>query len=81
MSVHDSSSLYFEDAKTSPDNDLKKENLNVDKYFCTADMRPRAQGNGPSLKSMIFNSDEDKEKYAREYFAVQRIQNRYIKYK
>jgi len=78
MSVENNSSMNFEDAKSTNDN-LNK--IKVDKYFCPGDLRPGAQRNVPSIKSMVFNSDEDKEKYAREYFAVQKIQNQYLKYR
>ncbi|OUM66774.1 hypothetical protein PIROE2DRAFT_5870 [Piromyces sp. E2] len=66
MSVNDSSSVKFEDSQSSP---------------TSGDMRPGVQRNGRSLKSMIFDSDEDKERYAKEYFSVQKIENQYLKYK
>ncbi|ORX48912.1 hypothetical protein BCR36DRAFT_328647 [Piromyces finnis] len=81
MSINDSCSINFEDAKSypTPDNDMKLTDEN--KYDFSLNIIPEAQRNGRSLKSMIFNSDEDKEKYAKKYFAAQKIQNQYIKYK
>jgi len=63
------------------DNNLKN-SLKLDGFFDLSNIRPAAQGNNErSLKTLLFHSDEEKEDYAKQYFAVQKIQNQYIKYK
>jgi len=60
------------------DENLKK----VENCFTFPTVVPMAQGNGDrSIKSLLFNNDQEKEDYAKQYFAVQKIQNQYIKYK
>jgi len=62
----------------SEDENLKK----IGNCFTFPTVRPMAQGNGDhSIKSLLFNNDQEKEDYAKQYFAVQKIQSQYIKYK
>ncbi|ORX86077.1 hypothetical protein BCR32DRAFT_325173 [Anaeromyces robustus] len=42
---------------------------------------PEAQRNERSIKSMLFMSDEEKQEYARKYFAVKKIENQYKQYR
>jgi len=70
------------DIPSDDDNNLKN-NLKLEGYFSFPNVRPAAQGNNErsSLKALLFHSEEEKEDYAKQYFAVQKIQNQYIKYK
>jgi len=57
---------------------VTKEN---DDFFKTDNLILKPQGNEPSLKSMLFDTEEEKERYAKQHFAAVKIQNQFRQYK
>ncbi|KAG4090417.1 hypothetical protein H8356DRAFT_1713385 [Neocallimastix lanati (nom. inval.)] len=57
---------------------ITKEN---DEFLETDNMVLQPQGNERTLKSMLFDTEEDKERYVRQNYAAKKIQNQFRQYK
>lgn len=66
---------------TVPRTNNKSNILSPEEFFTPNGIKPGIQGNERSIKSMLFETEEEKEKYAQQFFAARRIQTQYRKHR
>jgi len=64
-----------------PRRNTKTSITSPDEFFTPNSVKPGIEANSRSLNSMVFETEEEKEKYAHEFFAAKKIQSQYRKYR